>query len=48
VFFHSDAETPETVPPAGLEATTRAYAKIIDEVNKLSVGELARPTSSAR
>src|SRR5262249_33732426 len=24
MFFHSDAETPETVPPAGLEATTRA------------------------
>ena len=33
-YFHSDMETPETVPWTGLEATTRAYARIIDEVNK--------------
>ena len=33
-YFHTDQETPETVPWTGLEATTRAYAKIIDEVNK--------------
>jgi hypothetical protein len=40
MFFHSDAETPDTVPSAGLEATTRAYAKIIDEVNKLELKDL--------
>ena len=40
MFFHSDAETPDTVPPAGLEATTRAYAKIIDEVNRLDLDQL--------
>jgi hypothetical protein len=42
VFFHSDAETPDVVPPVGLEATARAYAKIVDEVNKRAIGELVR------
>ncbi len=36
-YFHTDQETPETVPWTGLEAMTRAYAKIIDEVNKLAL-----------
>ena len=35
-YFHTDLETPETVPWTGLEASTRAYARIIDEVNKLA------------
>jgi hypothetical protein len=43
MYFHTDAETPETVPWTGLEATTRAYAKIIDEVNKLPLSDLQRP-----
>ena len=42
-YFHTDEETPETVPWTGLEASTRAYARIIDEVNKLELGELQRP-----
>jgi hypothetical protein len=42
-YFHTDAETPETVPWTGLEASTRAYAKIIDEVNKLQLSDLQRP-----
>ena len=42
-FFHTDANTPETVPWTGLQATTRAYAKIIDEVNKIDLSELIRP-----
>jgi hypothetical protein len=42
-YFHTDQETPETVPWTGLEATTRAYAKIIDEVNKLPLSSLQRP-----
>ena len=41
-YFHTDQETPETVPWTGLEATTRAYAKIIDEVNKLDLTDLQR------
>jgi hypothetical protein len=46
-YFHTDAETPETVPWTGLEATTRAYAKIIDEVNKLPLSDLQRPEEPA-
>ena len=42
-YFHTDQETPDTVPWTGLEATTRAYAKIIDEVNKLPLSDLQRP-----
>jgi hypothetical protein len=47
VFFHSDAETADTVPPAGLAATTRAYAKIIDDVNKLTIADLARASTGS-
>jgi hypothetical protein len=42
-YFHTDQETPDAVPWTGLEATTRAYAKIIDEVNKLTLSDLQRP-----
>jgi len=42
-YFHTDRETPETVPWTGLQATTRAYAKIVDEVNKLPLSTLQRP-----
>lgn len=42
-YFHTDQETPDTVPWTGLEATTRAYARIIDEVNKLALTDLQRP-----
>ena len=41
--FHTEQETPDAVPWTGLEATTRAYAKIIDEVNKLALSDLQRP-----
>ncbi len=44
MYFHSDAETPATVPAPGLAATTRAYAKIISEVNKLDLKDLQLPT----
>jgi hypothetical protein len=43
MYFHTDGETPETVPWTGLEASTRAYAKIIDSVNKLPLADLQRP-----
>jgi Peptidase family M28 len=52
MFFHSDAETADTVPPPGLAATTRAYAKIIEEANKLDLKDLQvpapAPTTAAR
>jgi len=42
-YFHTDQETPDAVPWTGLEATTRSYARIIDEVNKVPLTELQRP-----
>ena len=46
LYWHSDHETAEFVPPTGLEASTRAYAKIIAGVNELSLKDLARPHST--
>jgi hypothetical protein len=40
VFYHTDLDTPAVVPEAGIEATVRAYAKIIDEANKLDLNTL--------
>jgi len=45
MFFHSDAETPTTVPAPGLAATTRAYVKIIEEVNTLDLRDLQLPSA---
>ena len=42
-YFHTDMETPDTVPWTGLEASTRAYARIIDKVNELPLSALQRP-----
>jgi len=42
-YFHTDQETPETVLWTGLEAATRAYARIVDEVNELELSDLRRP-----
>jgi hypothetical protein len=42
VYFTSDYDRPEFVPPSGLEMVGRAYAKIIDQVNGLSRGELVQ------
>jgi len=42
MYFHTDQETPDTVPWTGLEASTRAYARIIDGVNALELKDLQR------
>lgn len=42
-YFHTDLDTPEAVPWTGLASVTRAYAKIIDEVNKIDLKELQGP-----
>jgi hypothetical protein len=47
MYFHSDFETPATVPAPGLAATTRAYVKIIEEVNKLEMKDLVLPQPAA-
>jgi hypothetical protein len=43
---HAEDDTPEWVPSAGLENIARAYAKIIDEVNKLDKKDIV-PASIA-
>src|SRR5262245_20137453 len=47
-YMHTSGDSPATVAPTGLEAATRAYARIIDEVNKLSLSELQRPPEAYR
>ena len=42
-YFHTDRESPDTVPWTGLQATTRAYARIVDEVNKHPLSTFQRP-----
>jgi Peptidase family M28 len=39
-YFHSDQD--DSVPPTGLENITRAYAKVINEVNKVDLRDLQR------
>jgi hypothetical protein len=39
-WYHTDYDTPDVVPASGLEAVARAYAKIIDQANKLERREL--------
>lgn len=46
-YFHTDLETKQTFPWTSLEASTRAYAKIIDEVNKLPLSTFRRPDEPA-
>lgn len=43
---HTDKDIPEFVPAVGLEAVGRAWAKVIDDVNKLDLKDL-RATPSA-
>lgn len=46
INMHTAADTPDNVPPTGLEAITRAYAKIVDEVNKIPLKDLQRPSTT--
>jgi hypothetical protein len=43
LYWHSDHETPEIIPPTGLADVTRAYAKIIDDTASVAVKDLQRP-----
>ncbi len=43
LYWHSDHETADIIPPTGLEATTRAYAKIIREIDAVDLKDLQRP-----
>jgi len=46
IYMHTSADTPDNVLWTGLEAVTRAYAKIIDEVNTLALKDLQTPASA--
>jgi hypothetical protein len=43
MYMHTTGDTPDNVGWSGLEAATRAYAKIVDEVNKIPLSDLRRP-----
>ena len=43
ILYHSELDVDEYVPAAGLERVTRAYAKIIDGVNKHDLKDLKAP-----
>jgi hypothetical protein len=43
IYMHTTGDTPDNVAWTGLEAATRAYARIVDEVNKLQLSDLQRP-----
>jgi hypothetical protein len=40
IFYHTDMDTSEYVPAIGMEGVTRAYARLIDEVNKQPMSNL--------
>jgi hypothetical protein len=42
-FYHSNMDTPDVIPAPGLESITRAYAKIIDDINRLDLKEIVDP-----
>lgn len=46
-YYHSDHDRPSDVPEAGLERVARAYARIVDEVNKLDRAALVGKPASA-
>ncbi len=47
LYWHSDLESADFVPATGLAASTRAFAKIITDVNQASLKDLQRPQASA-
>ncbi len=46
-YFPTDWETPEVVPWTALQAATRAFAKIVDEVNKHPLSAFQRPEDTS-
>ena len=43
-YWHSDHETPDITPAPALANVTRAYAKVITEINKVDLKDLQRPS----
>ena len=44
--MHTANDSPEVVSPSGLAAITRAYAKIIDDVNRIALKDLQLPVTA--
>jgi Peptidase family M28 len=44
-FYHTDADTPATIPASGLKNVVQAFAKIYDDVNTLELKDLQAPPS---
>ena len=43
IFYHRSIDTMDWTPTAGMEAVARAYAKIIDNANKMTAAEIKGP-----
>jgi len=43
LYWHSDHETPDIIPASGIAAVTRAYAKIIADIDTVPLKDLQRP-----
>jgi peptidase M28-like protein len=48
IFYHTEGETEDTIPPFGLEASTRAFAKIIDESGTVEIAALKKAAATTR
>jgi hypothetical protein len=48
VLYHTSLDTLEWTPASGMEAVARAYMKIIDGVNKMSIDEVRGPNFKPR
>ncbi|HYL39486.1 MAG TPA: M28 family peptidase [Bryobacteraceae bacterium] len=48
VFYHTDLDTLDWTPASGMEAVARAYMKIMDGVNTMSIDEVRGPTFKPR
>ena len=46
--YHTDMDTLNAVPAAGLEQSAHVFAKIIDDVNKVEIGSLRAARSRLR
>ena len=42
LYWHSDKETPDIIPASGLQADTRAYAKIIADTGSVAIKDLQK------
>ena len=40
MIYHTTLDTPELVPAVGLTYSARAFAKIFDEANKMTMAEI--------